>query len=63
MLLKNFDSSLENFNVYLVKFNEDLNFLLLSILIAGWDVGSSSSFVNFSPIPGGKTQSRGEFPP
>ena len=63
MLLKNFDSSLENYNVYLDKFNEDLNFLLLSILIAGWDVGSSSSFVNFSPIPGGKNSVQGGISP
>ena len=37
------------------KFNENLNFLLLSILIAGWGVGCSSSFANFPGFGGGRS--------
>ena len=35
------------------KLNENYNFLLLSILIAGWGLGCSSSFANFPVFRGG----------
>ena len=40
-----------------MKFYENLNFLLVSILIAGWGVGCSSSFANFPGV------GRGDVPP
>ena len=50
--IKIFDSFKENFNKNLWKLDETLNFILLSILIAGWGVGCSSSFANFSGFRG-----------
>ena len=43
---------LENFNKNLWKFDEILNFLLLSILIACWGVSCSPSFANFPGFQG-----------
>ena len=42
-----------NFNKNLEKFNKNLNFLLVSILIAGWAVSCSLSFVIFPGFGGG----------
>ena len=59
-MLKIFESFKENANKNLEKLNENYNFLLLSILIAGRGLGCSSSFANFpgfrgeaSPFPSG----------
>ena len=41
---KNFESFKENVNKHFEKLNENYNFLLLFILIAGWDLGCSPSF-------------------
>ena len=46
-----------NINKILGKFDESLNFLLLSILIAGWGVSCSPSFANFPGFRG-----EGSFP-
>ena len=42
----------ENVNKNLEKLNENYNFLLPYILIAGWALGCSSSFANFSGFGG-----------
>ena len=47
----------ENVNKNFEKLKENYNFLLLSILIAGWGLGCSSSFANFPEFGGG-----GSFP-
>ena len=52
-VLKFFESFKENFNKNLEKLNENYNFLLLSILIAGWGLRCSLSFANFPGFQGG----------
>ena len=49
-----FESFKENVNKNLEKLNENYNFLLLSILIAGWGLGCSSSFANLPGFGGGE---------
>ena len=51
---KNLESFKENVNKNLEKLNENYNFLLLSILIAGWGLGCClPSFANFPGFRGG----------
>ena len=56
--LKIFESFKENVNKNLEKLNENYNFLLLSIFIAGRGLGCSPSFANFPGFRGG-----GNLPP
>ena len=51
-ILKVFVRFKENVNKNLEKLTENYNFLLLSILIAGWGLGCSPSFANFAGFRG-----------
>ena len=56
-VFKNCEIFKENFNKNLKKINENLHFLLVLILIAGWGLGCSLSFAIFPGFRGG-----GRFP-
>ena len=58
--LKIFESFKESVNKNLEKLNENYNFLLLSILIAGWGLGCFPSIANF---PGFRGVRASPFPP
>ena len=53
-LLNYFESFKENVNNHFEKLNENYNFLLLSILIAGWGLDSSPSFAIVPGFGGGE---------
>ena len=55
-----FESFKENVNKHFEKLNENYNFLLLSILIAGWGLGCSPSFAS---VPGFREGEASPFPP